>query len=341
MTLDSEDRFNFVLDDSAGERPGSAEGSPAPSDDELLDAYSTAVADAAERVAAAVVHLQVQFGDSARRAGSGSGFAFTPDGLLLTNSHVVHGARGIRATFADGTTKDADLLGDDPTTDTAVLRIGAHGLPALALGSSKAVRVGQLAIAVGNPYGFQHTVTAGVISALGRSLRAENGRLIDDVLQTDAALNPGNSGGPLVDSRARVIGMNSAIIPGAQGICFAIAIDTVKWVATQILREGRVRRGYIGMAGANVPLGRRIARHFDLANTRAVRVESVQDGGPAQAAGLQPGDLIVSFDGHAVNGIDDLHRLLGSERIGSIFPMVVVRRTQKLDLAIRPSETPR
>ena len=236
MTFERERPFAFVLDDSPDERSGGADA-PIDRDAELLDAYSTAVADAAERVAPAVVHLQVEFGGAKPRAGSGSGFVFTPDGLVLTNSHVVRGARRIEATFADATTKDADLLGADPATDTAVLRLGAHGLPVLALGSSRAVRVGQLAIAVGNPYGFQHTVTAGVVSALGRSLRAENGRLIDDVLQTDAALNPGNSGGPLVDSRARVIGMNTAIIPGAQGLCFAIAIDTVKWVATKILTE--------------------------------------------------------------------------------------------------------
>jgi S1-C subfamily serine protease len=315
-------------------------GAPPPHEDaELLDAYSTAVSSAAERVAPAVVHLQVEFAEGERRAGSGSGFVFTPDGLVLTNSHVVRGARRIQATFPDGTARDADLLGADPATDTAVVRIAASGLPTLELGSSRVVRVGQLAIAVGNPYGFQHTVTAGVISALGRSLRAENGRLIDDVLQTDAALNPGNSGGPLVDSRGRAIGMNTAIIPGAQGLCFAIAIDSVRWVATQILTEGRVRRGYIGMAGANVPLSRRVARHFDLPNAMAVRVESVQDRGPARDAGLQSGDLIVSFDGEPVNGIDDLHRLLTAERIGTQRTIVVVRRTQKLEFLIEAVES--
>src|SRR6267142_2485828 len=285
----------------------------------------------------AVVHLEVELGAGPRR-GTGSGFAFTPDGLLLTNSHVVHGARRIRATFADGFSRDADLLGEDPDTDIAVLRIGANALPSVVLGSSRGLRVGQLAIAIGNPYGFQHTVTAGVVSALGRSLRAQTGRLIDDVLQTDAALNPGNSGGPLVDSRGEVIGVNTAIIPGAQGICFATAIDTVKWVVLQLLREGRVRRGYLGLAGANLPLARRIARHFELDNARTVRVETVEKGGPASRAGVETGDLIVRFADQAVNGIDDLHRLLTGERIGAESRLTVVRRAQKLELRVTPAE---
>jgi S1-C subfamily serine protease len=306
-----------------------------PDDDILLDEYSKAVVGAAERVGPAVAHLEVEIG---KRRGNGSAFAFTPDGLLLTNSHVVHGARRIQATFADGTSREADLIGDDPHTDTAVVRIGASSLPAVTLGSSRAVRVGQLAIAIGNPYGFQHTVTAGVVSALGRSLRTQSGRLVDDVLQTDAALNPGNSGGPLVDSRGEVIGVNTAIIPMAQGICFATAIDTVKWVVVQLLRDGKVRRGYLGIAGANMALARRTARHFELANARAVRVESVEAGGPAIRAGVETGDLIVAFDGLTVDGIDALHRLLTLERIGKPALMTVVRRTQKLDLQITPLE---
>jgi S1-C subfamily serine protease len=304
-------------------------------DDSLLDAYSKTVANAAERVGPAVAHLEVQFPKS---AGTGSGFAFTPDGLLLTNSHVVHGSRRIQATFVDGMSREADLIGDDPHTDTAVLRIGASNLPAVTLGSSRAVRVGQLAIAIGNPYGFQHTVTAGVVSALGRSLRTQTGRLIDDVLQTDTALNPGNSGGPLVDSRGEVIGVNTAIIPMAQGICFATAIDTVKWVVVQLLRDGKVRRGYLGIAGANIPFPRRIARHFGLANSRTVRVESVEAGGPASRAGLEAGDLIVAFDGASVEGIDSLHRLLTLDRIGKAVVLSVIRRAQKLELPIVPSE---
>jgi S1-C subfamily serine protease len=285
-----------------------------------------------------VAHLEVELKG---RRGDGSAFCFTPDGFLLTNSHVVHGARSIRASFADGLSRDADLIGEDADTDIAVVRIGAAGLVPVKLGSSRAVRVGQLAIAIGNPYGFQHTVTAGVVSALGRSLRSQTGRLIDDVLQTDAALNPGNSGGPLVNSRGEAIGVNTAIIPGAQGICFATAIDTVKWVVMQLLRDGRVRRGYLGIAGANVPLARRVARHFDLANTHAVRVESVERAGPAHCAGLRPGDRIVRFGGRAVNGIDDLHRALTGERIGAASRLALVRGTELVELEIRPGEAAR
>ena len=322
----------FLLDE--GER-AAAGAQAAPDDGRLLDAYSAAVIGAAEKVGPAVAHLEVELKG---RRGSGSGFAFTPDGLLLTNSHVVHKARGIRATFADGTSREADLVGEDPDTDIAVIRLGGSALPAVVLGSSRAVRVGQLAIAIGNPYGFQHTVTAGVVSALGRSLRAQTGRLIDDVLQTDAALNPGNSGGPLVDSRGEVIGVNTAIIPGAQGICFATAIDTVKWVVLQLLKNGRVRRGFLGLAGANQPLARRIARHFELDNARGVRVESVEKGGPASRAGVEAGDMIVRFAGEAVNGIDDLHRLLTGERIGAESRLTLLRRAQKLELRVVPSE---
>src|SRR5882672_9748292 len=324
----------FLLDESERVAPGAQS---APDDGRLLDAYSAAVVGAAERVGPAVAHLEVE--PNGRR-GSGSGFAFTPDGLLLTNSHVVHGARHIRATFADGPSHDADLVGEDPDTDIAVIRIGGDALPAVVLGSSRDVRVGQLAIAIGNPYGFQHTVTAGVVSALGRSLRAQTGRLIDDVLQTDAALNPGNSGGPLVDSRGEVIGVNTAIIPGAQGICFATAIDTVKWVVLQLLREGRVRRGYLGLAGANQPLARRVARHFELDNARGVRVESLEKGGPASRAGVEAGDLIVRFAGEPVNGIDDLHRLLTGERIGAESTLTLLRRTQRLELRVSPALRP-
>jgi S1-C subfamily serine protease len=336
----------FVFDD--GDRSSPAPP-PAGGDDELLDAYSRAVVGAAERVGPAVAHLEVEqagkqtSNETPRgrtRHGSGSGFVFTPDGLILTNSHVVHGARAVRASFADGSSYDAGIIGDDPDTDIAVIRIGASGLPAATLGSSRRLRVGQLAIAIGNPYGFQHTVTAGVVSALGRSLRASNGRLIDDVVQTDAALNPGNSGGPLVDARGRVIGVNTAIIPMAQGICFATAIDTVSWVVTQLLRDGKVRRGYLGFGGANAPIARRVVRHHALAVERAVRVESLESGGPAERAGLQSGDLIVAFDGNPVAGIDDLHRLLNAERIGKPATVTVLRRTRRLELAVTAAERP-
>src|SRR5215470_6046174 len=314
-------------------------------DEVLLDAYSAAVVAASERVGPAVVHIQVMqaprpANGEAPRAGTGSGFVFTPDGFILTNSHVVHGARSIRVTFADGTTQDADLVGDDPDTDIAVIRVAGHQLPIAVLGSSRSLQVGQLAIAIGNPYGFQHTVTAGVVSALGRSLRAQTGRLVDDVIQTDAALNPGNSGGPLVDSRAEVIGVNTAIIPMAQGICFATAIDTAKWVVTQLLQHGKVRRGYLGFAGANIPLARRMVRHHGLESERAVRIESLEPGGPAIRAGLEPGDIIVAYDGQTVAGIDDLHRLLTAGRIGKPTTVSVLRRARKLDLEIAASERP-
>ena len=303
---------------------------------EFLDAYSSAVVRAVEQVGPAVAHIEVQEGGG--RRGAGSGFAFTPDGLLLTNSHVVHGARAVRASFADGQSRDAYLIGDDPHTDIAVLRIGASGLPAARLGASRALRVGQLAIAIGNPYGFQQTVTAGVVSALGRSLRAQTGRLIDDVIQTDAALNPGNSGGPLVNSAAEVVGVNTAIIPMAQGICFATAIDTVKWVIAQLLREGRVRRSRLGVAGATQPLGRRFVHHFALQNTAGVRVESLEPGGPGARAGLEAGDMVIAFDGIEINGIDDLHRALTADRIGRRAAITVLRRTNKLQLEIEPEE---
>jgi len=333
---------NPVLDDGS---PRSASPARGEGDAALLDAYSAAVVAASDRVSPAVVHVEVAQvprpaeGEAPRR-GSGSGFVFTPDGFILTNSHVVHGTRSIQVSFADGAGFDADLVGDDPDTDVAVIRIGGHQLSAAALGSSRGLRVGQLAIAIGNPYGFQHTVTAGVVSALGRSLRATTGRLIDDVIQTDAALNPGNSGGPLVDSRGEVIGVNTAIIPFAQGICFATAIDTAKWVVEQLLRFGRVRRGYIGVGGATIPLSRRAVRFHGLAAGAGVRVESIEPGGAAQQAGIEPGDVIIGYDGENVAGVDELHRLLSAERIGKTTKVTLLRRTQKLELPIRAAEMP-
>jgi S1-C subfamily serine protease len=331
----------FVLDDGTARSapPESGDGDAA-----LLDAYSSAIVAASERIGPAVVHVDVARPGSrngeAPRHGSASGFVFTPDGLILTNSHVVHDARRVEVIFADGASHGADLVGDDPDTDIAVIRIGGHQLATAALGSSRSLRVGQLAVAIGNPYGFQHTVTAGVVSALGRSLRAATGRQIDNVIQTDAALNPGNSGGPLVNSQGTVIGVNTAIIPFAQGICFATAIDTAKWVIEQVLRFGRVRRGHIGVAGATVPLSRRAVRFHQLEAASGVRVESVEPGGAAGTAGIEPADVILRYDGETVAGIDDLQRLLNLERIGKPTTVTVLRRAQKLELPIRAAEMP-
>ncbi|HZF16324.1 MAG TPA: trypsin-like peptidase domain-containing protein [Steroidobacteraceae bacterium] len=305
----------------------------------MLDAYSRAVIESTRRVAPAVVHIDVGGPDGGHaRRGVGSGFLFTPDGLLLTNSHVVHGARDIRVTNADGERSAGDLVGDDPDSDLAIVRIPASRAPAAEFGSSGGLSVGQLAIAIGNPLGFEHTVTAGVVSALGRSLRARTGRLIDDVIQTDAALNPGNSGGPLVDSNGRVIGVNTAIIPGAQGICFATAIDTAQWVISQILAHGRVRRAWLGIAGANSPLSRRIAHHYELPNAAGVRVQSIESDSPAAAAGVESGDLIVAYDGETVDSIDQLQRVLDHRRVAHETVLTVIRRAQKLSLAVTAGE---
>jgi S1-C subfamily serine protease len=318
-------------------------GRPDRSDAELLDAYSKAVVGAADLVSPAVVKLDVKrrapaHGAARELGGSGSGFLFTPDGLILTNSHVAGGASQIRVSLPDGQLFDADLVGDDPHTDLAVVRISASRLPTAMLGTSRNVRVGQLAIAIGNPFGFECTVTAGVVSALGRSLRSQSGRLIDDVIQTDAALNPGNSGGPLVSSAGEVMGVNTAIIAAAQGICFATSIDTAKLVVGQLLRHGRVRRGYIGLAGQNTALPRRLVRHFDLRVDSGVRVMSVEAGGPAAVAGIEEGDVIFAWDDKPVARIDDLHRLLSEDYIERPAEVTLVRRAQKLVRRVRPVE---
>jgi S1-C subfamily serine protease len=313
-------------------------------DDAVLDAYSRAVMHAAEEVSPSVVNIEVRKAsrhdqDSAGAAGSGSGFIISPDGLVLTNSHVVHGARKIEVTLGDGRSPDAHLVGEDPDTDLAVLRIYAPNLKAVRLGESKKVRVGQLAIAIGNPYGFQCTVTAGVVSALGRSFRANSGRLMDDILQTDAALNPGNSGGPLVNSRGEVIGVNTAVILPAQGICFAIAIDTAKYVAGWLVKDGRIRRSYIGIGGQNVPLHPRVVRYHALAVTSGMLVLSVEPGSPAERAGFQEGDVIVEFNERPISGIDQLHKGLTEAVIGKRCAVTVLRRTEKLVLDIVPEES--
>jgi S1-C subfamily serine protease len=318
-------------------------------DDELLDAYSRAVITAAERVSPSVVYIEVQQAINNRRGndpriprearGSGSGFIFTPDGFILTNSHVVHRAAKIEVTIADGSKYQAELIGDDPDTDLAVIRINAPNLVPARLGESQQVRVGQLVLAIGNPYGFQYSVTAGVVSALGRSLRARSGRLMDAVIQTDAALNPGNSGGPLVNSRGEVIGVNTAMILPAQGICFATSIDTAKFVASRLIRDGKVSRSYVGLAGQNVPLPRRIVRFYNLAVESGILVVSFEANSPGQKAGLREGDIIVGFDERPIAGIDDLHKLLTDERIGHKSKLVVIRGTQKFDLEVVPEES--
>jgi S1-C subfamily serine protease len=327
-------------------------GSPALSsmtDEQLLDAYSQAVVSAAEQVSPAVVNIEVQSkrGSTTRSdprlapdvRGNGSGFLFTPDGFILTNSHVVHGAAQLIVTLADGRREPADLIGDDPDTDVAVVRIHAPHLVPAPLGDSHTIRVGQLVVAIGNPYGFQCTVTAGVVSALGRSLRSQSGRLIDNVIQTDAALNPGNSGGPLVTSRGDVIGVNTAVILPAQGICFAIGINTATFVAGRLIKDGRIKRGYIGVAGQNVPLLRHLVRRHTLPVTSGILVLSVEPHSPAQRAGVHPGDVLVGYAGRTVAGIDDLHRLLVEEQVGIPAPLMVLRAGEILGLEIVAEES--
>jgi S1-C subfamily serine protease len=335
------DGFDWVAADGGEGAIAARSGAAADNDAALLDAYSAAVTAAVDRVSPAVVHLQAMAaagGEGRRPLGSGSGVIVTPDGFVVTNSHVVHGAQSVEATLADGRALPAYLVGDDPDTDLAVLRLHGDGLAAAALGSSDRIRAGQLAIAIGNPLGFQCTVTAGVVSALGRSLRSQSGRLIDDVIQTDAALNPGNSGGPLVSSRGEIIGINTAIIRGAQGICFAIASNTVAFVVPELIRHGRIRRSFIGVAGQTVPLARRVARHHGLAHESGVRVMSTEPGSPADRAGLLSGDVIVELDGRPVAAIDALHRLLTADRVGHPCPITVLRLTAKRTLEIVPSE---
>ncbi len=319
-------------------------------DPALLDSYSEAVVSAAEKISASVVKIEVtqsgktRSGESRDRQGGGSGFVFTPDGLVLTNSHVVHDAKRIQVSLPDGRHLAAHTIGDDPATDLAVIRLGipdndAPSLIAAPLGDSQSLRVGQIAIAIGNPYGFQYTVTAGVVSALGRSLRSYSGRLIEDVIQTDASLNPGNSGGPLVTSDGRVIGVNTATIMGAQGLCFAIGINTAKFVAGRLLRDGRIKRSYIGVEAQTAPLHRRVVRFYDLGSESGVFVMSVDAGGPAQKAGVREGDLIIALDGKPVAGVDDLHRLLTDARVGVSSVITVIRHTDNLELKVVPQES--
>ena len=314
-------------------------------EDEVFDSYSKAVINATEGVSPSVVKIEVEAKPRKVRgqqmpsqAGSGSGFVFTPDGFILTNSHVVHNSNKISVVMQNGNKFEADLVGDDPDTDLAVVRINAPDIVSTRLGSSSRLKVGQLAIAIGNPLGFQTTVTAGVVSALGRSLRGNSGRLIDDVIQTDAALNPGNSGGPLVNSRGEVIGVNTATILQTQGLCFAIAVDTAKFVAGKLIRDGKIRRSYIGLAGQNVPILRQIVRHYNLPNENGILIISMDENSPAKRAGLREGDTIIEFSGEKVEGIDELHRLLSEETVGIKRSVKVIRRTTVLEFELVPLE---
>ena len=313
-------------------------------DDGLLDAYSRAVTRAVDLVAPSVVSIEVSRREAGRGRGgeapaaSGSGFVFAADGLILTNSHVVEGSAQVRVALPDGRDCPADIVGQDPDTDIAVLRITAADLVPVTFGDSHTLRPGQLVIAIGNPYGFHHTVTAGVVSALGRSLRSRSGRLIEQVIQTDAALNPGNSGGPLVASDGTVVAVNTAIIAGGQGLSFAVPISTVVAVLPPLLRDGRVRRGYLGIAGQNVPLLRRVTRFHRLDQDAAVLVTSVEPGGPASVAGVRSGDLIVAFAGESIRSLDDLHRVLTEARIGTFARLGVLRGAERNDMDVRVSE---
>jgi S1-C subfamily serine protease len=323
---------------------GQTAASAAPaSDGPLLDAYSNAVVSAAETVSQSVVKIDVHKsgarGARHEAGGSGSGFIITPDGFILTNSHVVHGADKIEVTLADGRRPDAHLVGEDPDTDLAVIRVYAPNLKPMRLGDSNQLRVGQLAIAIGNPYGFQYTVTAGVVSALGRSFRSSSGRLMDNIIQTDAALNPGNSGGPLVNSRGEVVGVNTAVILPAQGLCFAIAINTAKYIAGWLIKDGVIRRSYLGIGGQTAKIHRRVARFHHLPNETGMLVIHVEPGSPASRAGVREGDMIVEFSGNAVAGIDDLHKLLTGAQVGVRSPLTVIRNTEKLQLEVVPEES--
>jgi len=332
---------DFVLDEQA-DAPASPIAAAPPDDDVLLDAYSRAITNVVDRVGPTVVRIDVRHGTNAARAGSGSGVIVAPDGLVLTNSHVVGGAARVELMTTEGRSLTARVVGDDPDTDLALLRVDAPvTLPAAALGDSKRLRRGQLVVAIGNPLGFESTVTAGVVSALGRSLRARSGRLIDDVIQTDAALNPGNSGGPLVSSRGEVIGVNTAIIQGAQGICFAVAANTANFVLGQLVRHGRVRRAFIGISAQQTTIPRRMQLAAGLAQSSAATISASEPGSPANRSGLLTGDMIVTLDGQPVTGADDLIRLLTGERIGRSIEISVLRLGKPRQFTLVPEERKR
>jgi len=345
MAVESDNYSLQFLDSPSGtEQPvgSSAEGAV------LLDAYSQAVTGVVTNVGPAVVNVHMRRKTHTRPGtapheaeGTASGVIIAPDGYIATNSHVVEGATEIGVSLPDGTEFIAELMGKDPATDLALLRVPGSGLPAVRLGDSDKLKVGQLVIAIGNPLGFQSTVTTGVVSALGRSLRSRSGRLIENVIQTDAALNPGNSGGPLVDSRSSIVGINTAIIQTAQGICFAIPVNTLRWVVTQLMREGKVVRGFIGIAGQTVPLPVRVVRYFDLKADSAVQVMGVASRGPALQAGLLQGDIIISLNDNEISGVDDLHRILTRDVIGHEMKIVFLRDwTNRIERTLVPIASP-
>jgi S1-C subfamily serine protease len=324
--------------ETAGNKQAPVTSAPAKDDIALLDDYSRTIVSAVDRVTPSVVNIESRANGS--RGGSGSGFIIAPDGFILSNSHVVHGAREIVVNLSDGRESRAQLVGDDPDTDLAVIRIDAAQLSHVRLADSETLRVGQIAIAIGNPLGFQASVTAGVISALGRSMHAQSGRLIDNIIQTDAALNPGNSGGPLANSAGEVIGVNTAVIRPAQGICFAIASNTAKFIAGWLIKEGRFRRGYIGVAGQTSPLHRRVARFYHLANESGAMVVSVEKGSPAEQSRIRPDDVIVAFNDEPIASVHDLHKKLVGDRIGTPCKLTVLRGTEQLTIYVTPAEMP-
>jgi S1-C subfamily serine protease len=337
-------RIELLFDktDSGASQP--LRGETQPDNSELLDAYSRTVVSAVARVSPAVVNINVKQRVSARSgerelSGNGSGFVITPDGFILTNSHVVHDASAIAVNLSDGREYPAQLTGDDPDTDLAVVRIDAPQLRHVRLADSENLRVGQLVIAIGNPLGFEASVTAGVVSALGRSMHAQSGRLIDNIIQTDAALNPGNSGGPLVNSAGEVVGVNTAMIRPAQGICFAIASNTAKFVAGWLIKDGKIRRSYIGVAGQNVPIHRRIVRFYSLSLETGVLVVSIENNSPAERAGLRQGDLIVAFNGQPIGTVHHLHKVLVGEQINVSASLTIIRHTEILNVPILPEES--
>jgi S1-C subfamily serine protease len=322
---------------------GNAEDAPVrdPIEDEALDAYSRVVATVAAQVSPSVVKIDNRRRGRRPEGGSGSGFVFTPDGYVLTNSHVVEGAERLEVTFADGRRTPGHLVGDDPGTDLAVVRVHDGDVRAVPFADSRRLQVGQLVVAIGNPYGWKGTVTAGVVSALGRSLRGKSGRLIDDIIQTDAALNPGNSGGPLCDARGRVVGVNTAMIGGAQGLCFAIAAATAEHIAARLIHDGRVRRSYIGIGGQTVPIPRKVVRHHAIPDDTGLLVVSVEPQSPAAKAGITDGDIIIAFAGAPVGGIDKLVKLLTEDRVGGEFPVTLLRGTRLVDVRVTPADSPR